>query len=124
MEKTAAATQYEAPQIEDHGSLTQLTASIGPFRKFDNLQPRGTHTGRRNRDPDEPLTTLTSGPNRPARQVRRAERSRTTISLGWTIVRRGRQRIDEAGRTKGLITVEPGPAMSLRDAVESRIRRP
>jgi hypothetical protein len=35
MNKNETVPEYEAPRIEDHGSLTEMTAAIGPFGKFD-----------------------------------------------------------------------------------------
>jgi hypothetical protein len=33
--KTDATAEYEAPRIEDHGDLTELTASVGKYGNFD-----------------------------------------------------------------------------------------
>jgi len=35
MKKKTETTEYEAPRIEDHGDLTELTASVGTYGKFD-----------------------------------------------------------------------------------------
>lgn len=35
MEKKTDTVEYEAPRIEDHGDLTELTAAIGTHGHFD-----------------------------------------------------------------------------------------
>jgi hypothetical protein len=35
MEKSTETTEYEAPRIEDHGDLTELTAAGHPYGTFD-----------------------------------------------------------------------------------------
>jgi len=42
MEKSTDTTEYEAPRIEDHGDLTELTAEIGKYGKFDATYTAGT----------------------------------------------------------------------------------
>jgi hypothetical protein len=43
MEKIADTTEYEAPRIEDHGDLTELTAAGHPAGVFDANYSRGQH---------------------------------------------------------------------------------
>ena len=35
MEKNTTVPEYEAPRIEDHGNLTELTAAGSPYGSFD-----------------------------------------------------------------------------------------
>jgi len=35
MEKNKTVPEYEMPRIEDHGNLTELTASVGSYGTFD-----------------------------------------------------------------------------------------
>jgi len=42
MKKKTETTEYEAPRIEDHGDLTELTASIGTKGTFDGNYKKGT----------------------------------------------------------------------------------
>jgi hypothetical protein len=42
MEKKTEATEYEAPRIEDHGDLTELTAAVGKTGTFDHTYTAGT----------------------------------------------------------------------------------
>ncbi len=47
MEKQTDTTEYEAPRIEDHGDLTELTAAVGTKGTFDQSFTAGYV------DPDE-----------------------------------------------------------------------
>jgi hypothetical protein len=42
MEKKTEATEYEAPRIEDHGDLTELTAATTKGTVTDGVYPEGT----------------------------------------------------------------------------------
>jgi hypothetical protein len=41
MEKNTETTEYEAPRIDDHGDLTELTAAIGHNGTFDGEFKKG-----------------------------------------------------------------------------------
>jgi hypothetical protein len=47
MEKNTDTTEYEAPRIEDHGDLTELTAagSVGSFLDGEFTAHKGESTG-------------------------------------------------------------------------------
>lgn len=42
MEKQTDTTEYEAPRIEDHGDLTELTAAVGTKGTFDQSFTAGS----------------------------------------------------------------------------------
>jgi hypothetical protein len=42
MEKKTDTTEYEAPRIEDHGDLTELTAATHHGNSLDGNYPSGT----------------------------------------------------------------------------------
>ena len=54
MEKNIETTEYEAPRIEDHGDLAELTAAGNPTGTFDANYSQGT--------PIPPGGAGTSGP--------------------------------------------------------------
>jgi hypothetical protein len=54
MEKSTETTEYEAPRIEDHGDLTELTAAGHPSGTFDSTYNAG--------EPIPPGGPGTSGP--------------------------------------------------------------
>jgi hypothetical protein len=54
MEKSIETTEYEAPRIEDHGDLAELTAAGHPAGSFDANYNRG--------EPIPPGGPGTSGP--------------------------------------------------------------
>jgi hypothetical protein len=41
MDKITETTEYEAPRIEDHGDLTELTAATGTHGTFDTSFTQG-----------------------------------------------------------------------------------